>query len=572
MAAIKASDYIVSFIESKGIHDVFGYPGGMVTHLMDSFRKNTTIHAHLMYHEQAAAMAACGYGQMMKTPTVVFATSGPGATNLITGICNAWFDSIPVIFITGQVNTYEGRNGLPLRQKGFQETDIISIVKSVTKYSVYIEDAKQLLDELNKAYDISVCDRQGPVLLDIPMDVFRSLIDENKTYSNELLEDATCINDLNEKYKYIVSKAISESSRQCIVIGNGVHRVNQGCIIKLIEKLNIPVVTSMPAVDILPTHHPLNFGFIGAYGSRIANTIVAKSDLLITIGTRLDSRQTGNNRDWFATKARIIRFDIDENEFCDKIKSDETQIRCDIKAAVLLLEQIRIDNHADWLEKCNLIKEKLSLYDTQIPNEKVAHISSMINSEYTVTTDVGQNQVWVAQSLIINRGQRVLFSSGFGAMGYSLPAAIGAYMATHRPVISFNGDGGFQMNIQELQTVFREKLPIKIIILNNYSLGMIRHFQDMYFNSDYSMTTENSGYTTPNFYDVAKAYKIPSMSYTSKSNDEEFKELINSSEPCVIVVDLGDKTVTRPKSVFNKPLSYQEPLLDKSMQEWIDAI
>ncbi len=569
---MKASDYIVSYLENRRIQHVFGYPGGMITHFMDSLSKSKNIKAHLTYHEQGAAFAACGYAQITKNPTVAFATSGPGATNMITGICNAWFDSIPTIFITGQVNVYEGKGNLSIRQRGFQETDIISIVKSITKYAVYIDDVKRLPYELDKAYNLTLQGRWGPVLLDIPMNVFSAEIElcNAEVYTKEPIKQIIDLLNVTEE----INEKISCSKRPCFIIGNGAHCVNSEMIISLVEKYNIPVVTSMPAVDILPTKHRLNYGFIGAYGNRTANTIIEKSDLLVTFGTRLDGRQTGTNRDWFATKAQIMRIDIDDNELKDPIKSNEIQIKCDLINLIPYLTEFEkvIKEHDCWIEVCDKIRDKLYTFDEQIPTKTVRHISKMLPNDCIVTTDVGQNQVWVAQAFDIKEKQRVLFSSGHGAMGYSLPAAIGACLATGKIVISFNGDGGLQMNIQELQTISREKLPIKIIVLNNQSLGMIRHFQEMYFESNFMMTVANTGYTVPDFVDIAKAYKIDAIKYNDDTDDECFIQMIRNDKPCLIEVLLENNTYTKPKSVYNRPLSYQEPLLTDEIQNWINRL
>lgn len=557
----KVSDYIVDFLIEKGITDVFGYPGGMVTHLMESFRqKEQIIKAHVNYHEQAAAFAACGYAQVSGKPGVAYATSGPGATNLITGICNAYFDSVPVIFLTGQVNTFERKKTLKVRQKGFQETDVCQMVRTVTKYCCCIEEASAIKRELEKAWYFANEGRKGPVLLDIPMDVFHSMIDTDKLIGYELPTDKCG--------KFPVDDVVTQiqcAKRPVVLAGAGMK--NEKCqelLHEFVLKCEIPVVTSMPAFHILENSNPYNYGFIGAYGSRVANFIVAKSDLLLAIGTRLDVRQIGADKKLFAPNAKLIRVDIDEGEFTNQIKQDEFQIVCDAEKFLeeLVKREIEKDNE-DWLRVCNEIKCRLNHKDDKEPNEIIRMVSREVPESAIIVTDVGQNQVWVAQSFEVKKGQKVLFSSGHGAMGYSLPASIGAYYASGKKIISFNGDGGFQMNMQELQFIVREKLPIMIVILNNRALGMIRHFQEMYFNNQYYQTVQAGGYDVPDFSKISMAYGIEYARITDKKEITQINW--NSDEPMIVEIFLEENTYVFPKLEFGKPNQDQEPLLDRTL-------
>lgn len=558
---MKVSDYIVEFLIKKEITDVFGYPGGMVTHLMDSFYKyRDKIHAHVNYHEQAAAFAACGYAQVSHRPGVAYATSGPGATNLITGIANAYFDSIPTIFITGQVNTYEAASG-NLKQKGFQETDIISMVKPITKYCKYIDDANILQEELEKAYQICTDGRKGPVLLDIPMNIQRTMIN--------IQEQVQKHTDMEPIEKSIdLKKYIADCRRPVLLLGNGAHECSSIEIQELIKELGIPVVTSMIAVDLVDKDNMYNYGFIGAYGSRVANFVIAKADLIISLGSRMDIRQVGADTKGFSPQAKLVRFDIDTTEFERKIKEDELQIHYDIENAISILRTIKFENTilCEWKNVCDEIKNKLLHYDDREYNHLIEQMSTYIPDEYTITTDVGQNQVWVAQSFRNKIKQRILFSGGLGSMGYSLPAAIGAYYGTKRPVISFNGDGGLQMNIQELQFIARENIPIKIIILNNKSLGMIRHFQEMYFDSTFTQTKKEYGYTSPDFQKLANAYGI---SYIKGNETEQLQKKLIDNQPCIIELELSDTTYVHPKLAMGKLNYDQEPSLPKDILDYL---
>lgn len=565
---MKVSDYIVEFLINKGIKDVFGYPGGMVTHLMKSFsEKSEQIHAHVNYHEQASAFCACAYAQSTGKPGVAYATSGPGATNLITGIANAYFDSIPVIFLTGQVNTFEAKGDLKVRQRGFQETDILTMVKSITKYCAYVSKGEDIRYELEKAWYYANEGRKGPVLLDLPMDIQKCDVIEEKLRGFEIGNV-----NISKSKNWIDSfqMLLAKSKRPVLLIGNGVKITQMEEEVRTwVKSWKIPVVSSMLAFDVFEREEDNYFGFIGAYGDRAANFVVAKSDLIISLGSRLDIRQVGAKTENFASNAKLIRVDIDTGEFTRKVKQDELEIKCDIKEFLKDVKQIWHDPDVmdQWLQTCKLIKKSLDNYDVCKVNTLLSHFSKNLPKNIFITTDVGQNQVWIAQSFRIKKNQKVLFSGGHGAMGYSLPAAIGACYGSNSPVVSFNGDGGIQMNIQELQFIARERLPITIVILNNSSLGMIRHFQEMYFESDYFQTVEKGGYTVPNFEKISYAYGLDYFRICNKDDIEKY--VFNSKTPNVVEICLEEETYVFPKLEFGKPNQDQEPLLDRKLYYYL---
>ena len=566
---MKLSDYIVTFLIEKEITDVFGYPGGMVTHLMESFDKyKDCISAHVNYHEQGSAFCACGYAQTSNKPGVAYATSGPGATNLITGIANAYFDSIPCIFITGQVNTYESKGDLLVRQKGFQETDIVSIVKSITKYAVKIDDENNIKYELEKAFDICMSGRPGPVLIDIPMNIQRADIihDDLKDYKPQKDEETS---SYYEDMKDTMLEMINSSRRPVVLAGNGINTANvRNEFRNFVDLTGIPVVTSMIGRDILPNSVENNFGFVGAYGDRYANFIISNSDLIISIGSRIDCRQTGSNLKIFGENAKIIRLDIDSGELTNKIKADEIDFVVDLKKIfpILNTEKFEVkDRYEKWINACNEIKEELNGIDSQYETDIIKEFSYKVPHNSIITTDVGQNQVWVAQSFNIKSKQKMLFSGGHGAMGYSLPAAIGAYYGSRKNVICFNGDGGLQMNIQELQFIVRENIPVKIVLLNNNSLGMIRHFQEMYFESNFVQTKKDGGYTIPSFEKIANAYELRYINVNSIEEISKCEDMLADDKPCFIEISLTDTTYVSPKLAMGRPIHDQDPLLDRSL-------
>lgn len=563
---MKVSDFIVEYLIEKGITHVFGYPGGMVTHLMDSFSKyGDRISAHVTYHEQGAAFAACGYAQTSGKVGVAYATSGPGATNLLTGVCNAFFDSIPTLFITGQVNTFEQKGQYGVRQRGFQETDIVSMAASVTKYAAKINSADEVKWHLDYAFHVAQSGRKGPVLLDIPMNIFRAEIDPDGLGSYNPLEQKV---SASEDCYAVLAENLAKAKRPVLLLGNGIKSANATeCVQQLLREVKIPTVSTMIAVDVVAGSE-LNYGFIGAYGSRTANFIVAKSDLVITLGARLDVRQVGAKRENFAPEATIVRIDVDGGELEYKVRDNEIQIQADVAQVVDILGRA-VKNcegeYSQWIRVCDMIREKLSGMDDRLPNRLTKTLSRFVPENTVMTTDVGQNQVWIAQSFDMKKGQKVFFSGGHGAMGYSLPAAIGCCLAQKNPVYSFNGDGGIQMNLQELQVIVREQLPVKIVIYNNNALGMIRHFQEMYFQDNYYQTVPAGGYTAPDFEKIAKAY---GLDYFCVETEEDMDEhMFSGSKPCVIELKIRENTYVFPKLEFGKPNQDQEPLLDRQLFE-----
>ncbi|MDC7278830.1 thiamine pyrophosphate-binding protein [Butyrivibrio fibrisolvens] len=563
---MKVSDYIVEFLIDRGIEHVFGYPGGMVTHLMDSFSKyQDQISAHVTYHEQGAAFAACGYAQISGKTGIAYATSGPGATNLITGICNAYMDSIPTVFITGQVNSFEQKENMNVRQRGFQETDIVSMVSQCTKYSARVNSPELIKYELEKAFFIANEGRKGPVLLDVAMDVTRGDIEPGKLQPYNVQKEIK--KSIDKATLKNIEKEIKSAQRPVLVIGNGLERKDKN--FEYIKSMGIPVVSSMLAVDCAAGLENY-YGFIGAYGDRTANFIVAKSDLVIAVGSRLDIRQVGAKRMNFAPTANLIRIDIDTGELEYKVHNDELPVVADSELAIEQISEVfenQKDKYNNWISICEEIKCKLFGMDNRLPNQFVSKISEYIDGESVITTDVGQNQVWVAQSFNLKVGQRILFSGGHGAMGYSLPAAIGACYGANKKVYSFNGDGGIQMNIQELQTVCRDKLPVKIFVFNNNALGMIRHFQEMYFNNNFFQTVDEGGFSSPNFEGIAGAYGLKYYCISKIGQVDAVKEALNDDYPCLFEIKINENTYVFPKLEFGKPNQDQEPLIDRNLFE-----
>ena len=565
----KISDYVIEFLLEKEINKVFGYIGGAIAHLYHSIEKYENMEMVNCIHEQGAGFASEGYSRVTGKSGVAMATSGPGATNLITPIGSCFFDSVPTLFITGQVNTYEYKYDKPVRQIGFQETDIVSIVKPITKYAVMVNDISEIRYELEKAYYISQHGRKGPVLVDIPMDIQRSETDISKLKSfinsdeHKELEKKVLDNQIED-----VIKSLNNSKRTVVLLGGGVKLSNaQVELLSWLKVYNIPIVYSLMGKDAISEEYKYNMGLIGAYGNRYGNLTLANSDLILVLGSRLDTRQTGTSLETFAREAKIIQVDIDKNELGSKIKVD-VEINSNILDFINTVKSKKLTiNLDDWLKTIQMYKNKFSSTvgidkNIKIPNLIISKISEYLTDEI-VTVDVGQHQMWVAQSLNTKEKQQVLFSGGMGAMGFALPSAIGATIGSSKRVVAIAGDGGIQMNIQELEILKRRQLPIKIFVLNNQNLGMVRQFQELYFDKKYSGTIDD--YSVPDLVEIAKAYGLASRNINDINNiDKELQDIFSTNKPELINITL-DKTMTsvEPKLIVNKPIEDMHPFIEK---------
>lgn len=565
---MKVSEYIAAFLYAQKIEYVFEVAGGMITNLLDAIYRMGKTSIISVHHEQAAAFAADACGRVTRKPGVALATSGPGATNLLTGIAGCFFDSSPAIFITGQVNTHEQKGERKIRQLGFQETDIIAMATPIVKKTFRVERANQVETIMEQAYEIAISDRPGPVLIDIPMNLQSTEITvssikhiERKTKEAVLLIDK--ISSLGE--------CIRKAKRPLILLGGGVRcAAAEKEALKFIELTQIPVVTSLLAIDVIEFKHPLRVGFIGTYGNRWANLAISTADLLIVIGSRLDVRQTGADVNGFAKDKIIYHIDCDENEINNRVKNC-IPIVADAKEflaqASFHLESDFFPACSIWLGEIYTLKktwpdtDELKMFSGINPNRFMHILSKFSKDAAGYIVDVGSHQMWAAQSLEIGANQLFMTSGGMGAMGFSLPAAVGASLACgKKPFVVIVGDGSFQMNIQELQTVVRNRIPLKIIVVNNNCLGMIRQFQDSYFDGRYQSTYW--GYTAPNFENVAAAYN---MAAKTISTCEEMDAAIDwlwekKDEPVLLQVMVSSKMNVYPKIAFGRPISEMEPL------------
>ena len=516
---MKVSDYITDFFVQNRIEIVFGYMGKNI-YISDSVDKNKNIKNIFSIHEQGSGFAGAGYSRSTGKPSAVVVTSGPGATNIITPIADCYFDGVPSIFIVADVPQNECKVDKKVRQFGFQEMDLVSVTKSITKYSVAISDIKNLRYELEKAHFISQAPRRGPVFMSIPENL-HYIDDYNPDnyisfYGSQ--EHKELLSDIFIQKKYNFSRAlkvvdlIEKSSNPLILVGGGV-RASKAVkeIRKFLNNTKIPMVYSLMGKDVVPANYKYNMGLIGEYGLKHANLAIENSDLIIILGSRLDHFQIGKDTKKFAKNAKIIRVDIDPNELTARIDS-EIPILQDIKVFLKELNELDWDLNLDrWHKQLLDYRVKYQVeYNLDIPqrtgNKIVSKISKCLKDDDIICVDVGEHQMLVAQSLNVKKSQRVLFSGGLGTMGFALPSAIGAVLATNRRAIVISGDGGFQMNLQELEVIKRNNLPIKIFIINNEALQMIKLKQDVSLEGN--SVGSKKGYSAPNFKKISEAYGI----------------------------------------------------------------
>lgn len=570
---MKLSDYIVDYFDKQGVHIVFGYIGGMITHLVDSIAQNENVQFVQTYHEQTAAIAAEGYAKESGTFGVAIATSGPGATNMMTGIADAYFDSTPVLYITGQVNTSEYKYNKPIRQQGFQETDVVSMVKPITKYATLVDKAINIRYELEKATHYAMSGRRGPVLLDIPMDIQRTEINPEK------LKGFTPENEVCDSIDYIaIANMIAAAKRPMLLVGAGCMSDNsKNEINQFLSTTKIPILSSLLGKGVIDESYPNYLGMIGSYGNRNANMGIANVDLLIALGTRLDTRQTGAMVDRFIEQGNIIHVDIDKNELENHRLTNRIKVHSDVfsfmkKLNSLCLETSFTDEWINYLLKLKANYNQGKEIDRFVENKSPYRFLQLLNTyskkNDVFCADIGQNQMWAAQTLQLKKGQKFITSGGLAPMGFSMPVAIGTSFANkNKTIYSINGDGGFHISVQSLMLISQYDLPIIIIVMNNDALGMITQFQELYFEGRMSGTTEIGGYVVPNIKELAAAYGL--TYYCINENDLNKKAMMDnifSSRNCIVEYKIEGYTTVSPKLEYNKTIDMPIPLLPEDEQ------
>jgi acetolactate synthase-1/2/3 large subunit len=576
------AEYILKFLISKNINNVFLLTGGAISFTVDAFSKNKNIKYTCVAHEQSAAMMADAYSRAGRGFGATMVTSGPGAQNLITGIACSWFDSIPVIHISGQVNKFElssnNKTTTKVRQIGFQETDIVSMVKPITKFAYQIKNPEEIRYILEKSFYIATHGRPGPVLIDIPMNFQKEKI--NLKNIRFFKEPKPVMNNIKiENYIYRIKELLKKSKRPILIVGGGI-RISKALdeLYKFLKNINIPIVTTWTGLDIIDYKHNNYLGTIGVYGSRAANFAVQNSDLVLNFGSRLDTRVTGGRPNTFARSAKIISVDIDKYELNKKRGLNVyLKINLDLKYFLSLINSKFIKFNylvnKDWENICQKWKldypNVIKLYYKQKkyvnPYCIFEKLSNRLNNKDIIIGDTGANLTWAIQSFKIKVGQRFFSAYGNSPMGYSLPAALGASLANKKKrIICITGDAGLQINIQELQTMVANSIPIKIFVINNQGYGIIKQFQELYLKKKYEATTPRNGVTNPDFEKISKAYNI---NYNEINNNREIDKILTKvlkskkSEFVNIFVNPNQQII--PKLQFGRPIEDLSPLLPR---------
>lgn len=572
---MKASDYIVSFFEQRGVNVVFGYIGGMITHIVDSLGQNENMRYIQTYHEQTAAIAAEGYAIESGKFGVAICTSGPGVSNMMTGIADAYFGSIPVVFISGQVNTYEYKYDKPIRQQGFQEMEVVNVVKPITKYAVLLDKPEDIRYELEKAVYIATHGRKGPVVIDLPMNISRVEIEPDKLrgYVPEEVQPQSI--PIDE-----VRNLIERAKRPIILVGAGCKGDDVDKMLdKFLVETNIPVITSLMGRGIIDETYRNYVGMVGSYGNRCANMAVAKADLLITLGSRMDTRQTGAMYQEFLKDGKIIHVDLDENELDYHRLENRLKVHASVADFLKALdnESVNYKDYASWNCWIAKLKENYSqdmeverFVDNKAPYQLMQRLNEISKEGDVFTVDVGQNQMWSAQTLKLKKEQRFVNSGGLAPMGFAMPAAIGIAFANPKTTIyCVTGDGGFHMAVQSMLTIAQYNLNIKVVVINNAALGMITQFQHLYFNDRMYGTTKAGGFINPDLKTMAKAYGIRYSEYMSDSLNEF--EAVDG--PGMINYLVKGLTTVSPKLEYNKPIDKPSPQLpDDEYQSVMDSL
>ena len=557
---MKVAAYVTHFLEQNS-HLMWGYIGGFNADILEVFCENPENRFILNYHEQASAFAVNAYAALMEKPAVATASGAPSFCNLVAGIANAYFDSNPCVFLAGSPHSLAIRKDRTLRQNAFEEIDMVHLVSDITKYAVKINCAQDVPYELQKAFHIANTGRKGPVLVDIPYNIAREDIDLAgvKNYEPE-----------PEDYDVIDARKVGDLLRRAkkplILVGGGArsNSVREKLRV-LLDKVHIPVVASLCGLDVLAHDHPCFRGFIGHYGNRYANLAVAHADCLIIMGSRLDERQMGGYRTRLRQGAGIIRVDVDRAELGRKF--DETiSIHSTVENFLDVLNNNKYERSAydSWMALTNEWKSRYPSYDYDIKihnaNNFLHVISEYLSDDCVICADVGQNQMCVAQAIRLDHDRRLINSAGYGSMGFSLPAAIGAaYARPGTMIVSVNGDGGIQMNIQELHTLKRDNLPVNVIVLNNTCLGMIRKTQEKLFHGKTFVSVD--GYSVPDFESVSKAYGIDYIKIERREDYGKLRTFFSSTSPRFIEVSLPllMENYPEPGDVIDR----QNPLLSE---------
>ena len=536
------SDLVLETLRDLGIDTIFGYPGGAVLPFYDAIYNFKGIRHILGRHEQGCLHEAEGYAKSTGKLGVVVVTSGPGATNAITGIADAMSDSVPLLVFTGQV----ARAGIG--KDAFQEADIVGITMPITKYNYQVRETADIPRIITEAVHIATTGRPGPVVIDLPKDV--SALETDFIYSPEVnLPSYQPTLEPNDMQIKKILKQLSKAKKPVLLAGGGISYAEAAAELnEFAERYQIPVVTSLLGQGTIATTHPLFLGMGGMHGSFAANIAMTEADFMISIGCRFDDRLTGNPKT-FAKNAKVAHIDIDPAEIGKIISADIPVVGDAKKALQMLLAEPTVHNNTEkWIEKVTKDKNRVRSYDKKErvvqPQAVIERIGELTNGDAIVVTDVGQHQMWTAQYYPYQNERQLVTSGGLGTMGFGIPAAIGAKIANpDKEVVLFVGDGGFQMTNQELAILNIYKVPIKVVMLNNHSLGMVRQWQESFYEG---RTSESVFDTLPDFQLMAQAYGIKNYKFDNPETLDQDLEVITEEVPMLIEVDISRKEQVLP--------------------------
>ena len=578
----KVSDFIADILVEEGVKHVFAVSGGASLHLIHSIADNKKI-SHICNHqEQASAMAADSYSRVTGNIGVAMATSGPGATNLITGICCSYYDSVPALLITGNASTKRQTGSTGVRQIGFQETPIVEVVKPITKYAVSITDPTEIEYELKKAISTAKSGRPGPVLVDIPDDLQREMIDVQNLKKYTTIEESLS-EDKSQKLINSVFDMLKESERPVIVAGWGIHLSNtQKEFVKFAKTLNIPVAFTWGAPDLMHYQDNLYIGTFGTHGMRHASFAVQNADLIISLGSRLDTKSTGSPINSFAREAKKIMLDIDENElnkFSSFNLNFDLLLHMDLKDFFNNISDKQLEefsmNTEKWVNQIKTWKETFKELDacSEIKTSQVnpyvfgKKLSKDLPNNSKLMIDTGCSIAWLMQSLEIPKSVRVFHDCNNTAMGWSVPAGIGAYFASEAisPITVVTGDGSFMMTSYELATIMHHEIPLKIFIINNQGYSMIQQTQDQWLNSKYIASSKDGGLSFPSYNEIAKAYGIEYIEISNTSECSKISNIMASNKAVICNVKIDEDFRVVPQVVFGKPNEDMGPLIPRDI-------
>jgi len=586
---IQLSDYIIHFFEGKGVLHCFMLVGGAAMYLNDSLGKSDKIEYVACLHEQAAGVAAEAYARVTNKPGLVMVTSGPGGTNAITPVAAAYIESTPLFVLSGQVKRADMINGQGIRQQGMQEVDIVSIVSPITKYAACVVEPETIKYHLEKAWHEAVNGRPGPVWLDIPLDVQAARI-EPDSLTGFTPPDENTPKPTEWEIDEIIN-LLTNARRPCLMLGNGVRLSGYAeKAVDFAEKLGIPVLTTWNGIDLIDDGHPLYFGRPGGVGQRAANFIQQNCDFLLTVGARLNLLQTGFAHMAFAKNAKRVMVDIDPFELKKSNVHPSLAICSDagefINKMTQALDNVKMADYADWFRYCRgilneypvMLKEYKSEGGCVNSFEFIRALSEIMTEDDIFVSTSSGSAIDAAMCVFkVKKGQRVFSTKGLASMGFDLPAAIGAALASGRRTVCVTGDGGFQMNIQELETLRRLGLPVKMFILDNSGYAMIYHSHMGAFDKRLTACTPESGLTLPNCLSQARVYAIGTAEINSATDLERLKDIISGDKPlvCRVNVDIAQALLPRQTSFRNAqgqmeslPLEFMKPpVSDEEMKK-----